>query len=338
MIPGTTVGKNQGQRRMKVIWHWPGLTGLDEIRRACPDIDFLPAETAGELEKVLGEPEIAVCGQGAYRQDAAEVYKRRPGKLRWIQFRAAGIDLAVPFGFPKNVMITNAPGMSSPTISSHALAMLLSLWRGLNEWTALQPKGWNRDPDVVGRMVCPDNKVMVVIGYGSIAQALCQRAKAFGMKVIVVSRAAEQGPHVDKVVRRDKLREALAEADAVAMCTALAADNRHMLGRAELACMKKSAILLNISRGELVDEAALIEALRENRIGGAGLDVYEEEPCPADNPLWRLPNVVCTPHCAARGGNDVENFTRFLADQLRRWQGGEQPLHVLGPDRLTLSR
>ena len=320
---------------MKVIWHWPGLTGLDDIRRACPDVDFLPVETAEELQKVLGEPEITVCGQGAYRDDAAEIYKRSPGKLRWIQFRAAGVDTAVPFGFPKDVIVTNAPGMSSPTISSHALAMLLHLWRRLNEWTALQPMGWDRDSGVVGRMVCLDNKVMVVIGYGSIAQALCQRAKAFGMKVIVVSRAAEKGPYVDDVKRRDKLHEALAEADAVAMCTALAADNRHMLGRAELARMKKSAILLNISRGELIDEAALVEALRNGQIAGAGLDVYEQEPCPADNPLWRLPNVVCTPHVAARGGSDVENFTRFMADQLRRWRAGEKPLHILGPDRLT---
>ena len=321
---------------LKIIWHFVDLLGLDGIRAAVPDVDFIGVESPAELERHLPGAEITVIGQTRYDQTTAEIYKAKGGDLRWMQFRPSGMDKAARFGVPDNVIISNAPGMSSPVIAEHVFAHLLTLTRRLRDWQKVQQGGeWMRPKAIIEHMQSLDGMTLAVIGYGAIAQAVCVRAKAFGMRVVVVSRAAEPGPHVDAAFRRERLGDACAEADAVAMCASLAKDTHHLLGAAAIARMKPSAFILNIGRGELIDEAAMIAALSDGRIKGAGLDVFEGEPAKPDNPLWKMENVVFTPHVAARGGNDVAEFRKFFTENLRRYRAGEDLMNVIGPDRLA---
>jgi phosphoglycerate dehydrogenase-like enzyme len=155
------------------------------------------------------------------------------------------------------------------------------------------------------------------------------------MKVILVSRDSKIGPTVDDVVGRNKLIEVLARADVVSMCTTLTTETHHMLGRKELAAMKPTAFLLNVARNDLVDERALINALTEKRIAGAGLDVFNPEPLEENHAFWDLENCIVTPHVSGNGYDSEPLTTEILTAVLNSYLAGETAKTILGPERLT---
>lgn len=239
----------------------------------------------------------------------------RMRRLEWVQSLTTGVDnLLAMEEMPKGVPISRCTGVQGPQMSELALTLMLALARRLPELLEAQCRGeWQRRPQALlhGKTVC-------LLGLGSIAETLALYCRTLGMNVTGVS-GRESAPHVERIYPRARLTEAAADADFLVVLVPLTPETRHVVGAEVLAAMKPEAFLVNIARGGCVDEAALRDALREGRIAGAGIDVFETEPLPPDNPLWRAPNTVITPHVG--GFADVyhkqcfptvlENFRRY---------------------------
>ena len=180
-----------------------------------------------------------------------------------------------------------------------------------------------------------EEATLVIVGFGSIGQEIARKAKAFDMRVITVTRAGRAGPTVDQAVTREQLHEVLPQADIVVLCLPVEPDTIRMFGDAEFARMKTDALFVNVGRGDLVDEDALIRALAAKRIGGAALDVTTVEPLPADSPLWTFDNVLISPHSAGTGNDGAGRFIALITENLRRYRAGEPLIGLgrLGEDR-----
>ena len=224
---------------------------------------------------------------------------------------------------PRGIPVCAASGIKGPTVAEHAMLLLLASFRRIRDIERARDKReWIRD-HMHNTARTLEDATLVVVGFGAIGQQIARKAKAFDMRVIVVSRAGRPGPTVDEAVPRERLHEVLPRADAVVLCLPVEPDTIRLFGDAEFACMKRDAIIINVGRGELVDEDALIRALKANRIGGAALDVTTVEPLPASSPLWTLDNVLISPHCAGCGKDGSERFNAIFAENLRRYRAGE---------------
>ena len=216
----------------------------------------------------------------------------RARRLRWIQVMGAGVERFLVPDLGDDVVITRAAGIFGPWMAEYAIGWALWTTQKMEHFRTLQrARHWEpTDPTRLrGRTLC-------VVGLGDIGRAVARLGRAFAMRVTGVSRSGRRAREVHQVFRPRALRRALGDADFVVVTVPLTEATRGLLGAAELAAMKPGAWLINVARGAVVDEAALLHALRARAIGGAVLDVFSEEPLPPGHPFWRLDNVVVTPH------------------------------------------
>ena len=244
-------------------------------------------------------------------------------RLRWIQVTGAGVDrFLADDRIPAGVLLTRADLSFGDQIAEYVMGHLLARTQRLPEVYALQQaKQW--EPLTVEFL---RGRTLGVAGAGSIGRAVAKRARAFGLRTVGITRSGAELPDFDLSYGLDRRASFLADLDVLVLCLPLTAQTRAWIGREELVAMKPSAVLVNVSRGAVVDEPALIDALREGTIGGAILDVFETEPLPAESPLWVLENVTITSHHA--GLNVPEEMIGFFLDNLGRFRGG-QPLKGL---------
>lgn len=246
--------------------------------------------------------------------------------LRLIQVSFAGVDrLMVPELLAHDTVLANASGIHGTTIAEHVFMLMLALARQLpRTMRAAAEKEWSRtNADVL------EGKTMGIVGYGSIGQAIARRAKAFGMRVLATRRHAQPDQWADQVWDGSRLPDLLSQSDYVILATPLTPETHHLIGAQELDLMQESAVLVNIARGPVVDEKALIACLQAGNIRGAGLDVFETEPLPPESPLWSLPNVVLTPHQAGSQPDYEQRAFAVFIDNLRRLQAGEPLRNVV---------
>jgi len=245
-------------------------------------------------------------------------YLARASRLRWIQVTGAGVDrFLADAEIPSGVMLTRADLSFGDQIAEYVMGHLLARTQRLPEVYALQrTKQW--EPLTVEFL---RGRTLGVAGAGSIGRAVAARARAFGMRTTGITRSGSEFAGFDTCYGPDDRAAFLADLDILVLCLPLTSETRGWIGRAELAAMKPSAILVNVARGAIVDEPALVDALREGTIGGAILDVFETEPLPADSPLWSLHHVTITSHHAGLNipGEMIdfflENLARFRTDQ-----------------------
>ena len=253
-------------------------------------------------------------------------------RLRWVHCFNAGTDHPV-FGrlLERGVCLTNSPGASATPIAHTAIAGLLSLARGLPLFGAAQRERRWLEPGEVAAPRDLGGQTLVVVGLGGIGGEIARIARALGLYVIGVRRSGPGGEDpVDELVAPERLREVLPRADWLAIACPLTDATRGWIDASALALLPTGAHVLNVARGEIVDETALVAALRSGRIAGAYLDVFEVEPLPGDSPLWTLPNVIATPHAAALSdGNQARQAEHFLAN-LARWLRGEPLANRVG--------
>ena len=309
--------------------------GLIRITEEHPELNWTIACTPEERAAAIVDTEILVLAEAVCCAELGKLLLNAK-KLRWIQFSTAGIDQCVRFGLPTHIPITSGSGIKAPTVAEHAISLLLALVRHLRDLeTERTAQRWSRTT-LFPKIGSLEDATLVIVGYGHIGQDIARKAKAFDMRTIVVSRAAKPGPNVDEIMPRARLREALALADAVILCTQPSPETDNMIGKDELAIMTKTACIVNVARGEMIEEPALIEALKEGRLAGAALDVTLKEPLPADHPLWHMDNVLISPHVAGAGG-DGGGYKRFAArfsENLRRLKSGEPLLLQIAPEHL----
>lgn len=259
-----------------------------------------------------------------------EAVQRAP-KLRWIHSTAAGVDqLLYPEILEREIVITSSSGIHQPLVE-HVFAMLLGLTRRLHVAIRNQAqRRWERS-QAVGDEI--RGKTMGVLGLGHIGAEIAEKAQVFSMRVIGTKRTPAAVAGVDSVYSPEGLAEVLRESDAVVVALPLTTETRGLIGERELRTMKPTAILINIGRGPIVQERALIRALQERWIGGAGLDVFEREPLPADSPLWGMEHVIVTPHVSGTSPGYMDAAVPLLCDNLRRYLDGTPMLNLVDKTR-----
>ncbi len=249
--------------------------------------------------------------------------------LRWLQVFNAGVDHPVFQRFVANgVRLTTAAGSSAEPIAQTALAGLLMLARGFPHWIDAQARrAWEPIP-LTGTPSDLRGQTLLVFGLGAIGSELARLARVFGLRVIGVRRSpAVSGDPVDELHPPARLRELLPRADWLALCCALTDETRGVIDAAALALLPSGARVLNVARGGVVDEPALIAALRAGRLAGAYLDVFAEEPLPPASPLWTLPNVIVTPHNSAVSRGNESRQTEVFLRNIERYGRGEPLLN-----------
>lgn len=255
-------------------------------------------------------------------------------RLRWIHAPVAGVGHLLHSELvASDIVLTNASGMSAGTISEHVIAVTLAMFRKLpRAFAAQQAREWVQDEIATPpacRMIAGSS--VLVVGLGAIGLAVGRALSNLGARVVGVRRHVTNDlpSGVAEVHSSDKLRDVLPAADLVIVAAAETSETRHLIGAEELAAMRPTAVLVNISRGTLIDEAALVAALSANAIGGAALDVFEQEPLPPDHPLWAFPNVLITPHTAGFRPDHWDAAVAMFADNLRRFDAGQPLLNVV---------
>jgi len=237
-------------------------------------------------------------------------------RLRWTQCMGAGVERLLGPELPPRVIVTRAAGIFGPWMAEYTLGRCLWVNQRIERFRRQQREHRWAPADPVplrGQTLC-------VLGMGDIGRHIGRTAKALGMRVIGVSRSGRRVPEAHRVYRSHALRTALGQADFVAVTLPLSADTVGLVGAPELAAMKPSAWLINIARGPVVDEKALLKALSERRIGGAVLDVFDQEPLPAEHPFWGLDNAALTPHIA--GPSTPAEIAPIFNNNLRRYLSG----------------
>ncbi len=250
--------------------------------------------------------------------------------VRWVHSRAAGIDnLLFPELVDSPVPLTNGTGVFSPPLGEFALAAILFFAKDLRRMIRSQAAG-NWDPFDITEI---SGRTVGMIGYGDIGRAVATRVRAMGMQVMAVKRHGPPLYNVDPLVSviysPDRRIEMISRCDYLVVAAPLTAETRGMIGEAEFAAMKPDAVVINLGRGPVVDEAAMIRALAEKRIQGAALDVFDQEPLPAGHPLYRLDNVLLSPHCADHTPDWLERAMQFFIDQFERFRKNEPLLNVV---------
>ena len=303
------------------VWTLPH-SALAALEREFPAVRFIAPADRAEADARLPEADV-VLGWAVTPRNFATAKR-----LRWIHVTAAGVGAQL---FPElaasDVALTNGRGLHSASMAEHTLGVILAFARKLHlardaqrerRWT--QRELWTGEPPFAALA----GATLGLVGLGRVGEAVAASARALGMRVLAVRRrpacantpaAAASSAHEQWGLER--LADLLAASDWVVLAAPLTADTRHLIGAAQLAQMKREAVLINLGRGALIDERALIAALTEGRIAGAGLDVFEEEPLPQGSPLWGMPQVIVTPHISGLGPRYWERAMEQFATHLR---------------------
>ncbi|MEF8773425.1 MAG: D-2-hydroxyacid dehydrogenase [Halobacteriales archaeon] len=270
-------------------------------------LDVAVAETAAETRDLLADAEVAVTG----RFDA-ELLDDAPA-LRWLQAMSAGVDYLPQDALSEaGVALTSAAGVHAEPIGEQVLGYMLAFERDLHVAARNQARGvWERDHDA-GELA---GKTLGIVGLGAIGSRVAQLGQAFRMEVVGTKRTPEDAPEAaDEAFGPDGLATVLRRSDYLVVACPLTDETRGLIGREELRTLGSDGVLVNVARGEVVDQEALVRALQYRTIRGAALDVFEEEPLPPDSPLWDLSNVVLTPHMAGSTPKYADRLADLFAN------------------------
>jgi phosphoglycerate dehydrogenase-like enzyme len=305
----------------------PGASHLKPFDSLPASVNLVVSNQLNELQQAVQDADVILNGF-----PAAPLFKQAFGfarRLRWVHSLSAGVEkILFPELIASPVVLTNARGVFKRSLSEFVMASVLHFAKDLRRLIRNQQAGvWEQF-----QMLELHGKAMGVIGYGEIGHACAQRAHDFGMKILGLRRRPElskDDPLLAAVFGPDELHRLLAESDYVVLAAPSTPLTKKLLGKAEFAAMKPSAVFINIGRGTLVDEAALIEALKEGRIHGAALDVFETEPLPAGHPLFQLENLLLSPHCADHTPGFYEMDLEFFIENLHRFLKGEPLVNIV---------
>lgn len=302
----------------EVISSSPGLVSRVELTRS---------QNKDHLRELLPQADILVSF--SITPENFKIAKN----LKWIHLAVAGVDESVfPELLKSKVIITACKGMHSHTISEHILGMILAFAKGIHLSTLRQvQKNWAFN-EVMKHRFELKGKTLGIIGLGGIGLELARKSKCLGIRVIGMKNRLKKGErikYVDRIFVKEKLPELLSLSDFVALALPLTDETVHLIGEKELTQMKNSSYLINTSREKIIDEKALIDALENKKIAGAGLDVFEEEPLSPDSRLYYLENVIITPHVAGTMVDYFQKVAEIFKENLKRYMSGKKMLNLV---------
>lgn len=310
------------------VWHpfteWrPKPLMAETIRSRWPEMRVLHLPDYDKLPEELPDTDIFV----GYSLRAKQLKEAK--KLKWLHSTAAGVaQLMYPELRDSGILVTNPSGVFSVPMAEHTMGLLLALARNFPDSVRQQDRAnWSQQElwDKPQHLTELNGQVLLIVGYGSIGRELAKRARAFELRVWGVTRSGKgDGSLGEKIFPVARLQEVLPEADYVVISAPETAETKHLIGAREIAKMKRGARLINVGRGSLLDEAALIRALETGALGGAALDVAETEPLPPESPLWHAPNLLITPHTSAVSDRLWQRQTKLLVELLERWFDGKE--------------
>lgn len=296
----------------------------DELQRHFPDVSFVSPDAEQEQVREVVDADAMIGWPTSEHLAAAR-------KLRWVHVSSAGIDpiTSVPELIQSDIILTNGRGSAGGAIADHCFALILAFTRQLPGFTEdQQAKVWGRSARAPQMRELSD-ATLGIVGLGNIGGEIARRGAGFRMNIVAVDlNPAARAPGVERVWGLDRLDELMQVSDYLAVSVPRTRETIGLIDSRRLALMKSSSFLVVVSRGRIVEEEALIVALQEGRLAGAGLDVTATEPLPADSPLWELPNVILTPHVSGHAAQTRERGRKILFENLRRFVAGESLLNV----------
>ena len=301
---------------------------VDQLRRDFPQHAFLDAWDRDTLRRLLPDADVAFTPFVD-----RDVFAAAP-RLRWVQSPAVGVgSLMFPELLASDVVITTARGIRARAIAEHILGVTIALARRLpiairaqveHRWAQADIEG----PEIDVRTL--HGQRMGIVGLGAIGSELAAIAGPFGFRITAIRRTAgSPPPGVDAVWPPERLHDLLAHSDVVVIAAPHTPQTKRLIGRAEVDRIKPGALLINVARGKMIDDDAVVAALRDGRLGGAALDVFSVEPLPASSPYWDMPNVIVTPHVSGALRDYWTPLVALFAENLRRFESGELLLNVV---------
>ncbi len=319
------------------VWHpftlWrPPQEMAAQIRQRWPGMRVVHLPSYEHVSDQLPDTDILV-GYSLRRDQFA-----RAKKLKWIHATAAGVgQLMYPELRQSNVLLTNASGIHAVPMSEHILGMIIAMARRFPDAFRCQAQGRWAQQEVWDGPPHPrelQGQVLLIVGFGSTGRELARRIQPLGMRIWGVTRSGRGDAQLaERILPATELANALLQADFIVLAAPETPQTRRMIGAKALALVKPSAYLINVARGTLVDEEALVAALRTRTIAGAAIDVAEEEPLPPESPLWKLDNIFITPHVSAASDRMWERQMQLLMENLERWFNGQELLNQVNLER-----
>jgi len=287
-------------------------------RIIAPRFPDLTVETVGTLDGLKANVARADILMSFGVRLPRGIFANTP-QLKWVHAFGTGVDgIADQETLRRDVLITSTRGIHGPPVAEAALASMLALSRDLPRTVRAQDRrAWDK-----WRMQLLDRRTVGILGVGAIGEALAPRCKAMGMTVVGVSRSPRPCAGFDRMVARAGLDRVVGEFDYLVLLLPLEPDTRHIIGDRVLAAMKPTSFLINVARGGVLDDAALVRALQSRQLAGAALDVFDQEPLPTDHPFWGMTNVIITPHFGGYYDRYVEDSADQLCRNLQRFLAG----------------
>lgn len=317
---------------MKIVVFWrSGGERVMEIVQKLPQVKCAFVGTEEELAEEIGDSQVLILSGLEYSSSVLQVLQERGEHLQWIQATSAGVDKFFDCGLPAGIVFTRGGGLWDKPVAEHAMAMILAFARKMRLIDRLQKRReWAKWP-IDASINSLEGKILGILGYGSIGRELARKGNSFDMEIwgLCRRRQEERNTLLDRILGPEDLATLLQGSDFLVISLPLTRQTYHLVGADELRLMKQNAILINVARGGIVDEQALVAALEDGHLAGAGLDVYEEEPLPANHPLWEMDNVIVSPHVAGATELRVDKALCLIEDNIRRFLEGRPLLHLV---------
>jgi phosphoglycerate dehydrogenase-like enzyme len=298
--------------------------GLEDVKKDFPSIEWVDGKSPESMTEHIVDAEIVY---GHVNSEQMQLAKN----LKWIHSHSAGVDwvLRIPELIASDVVVTNTTGGHANTISEHTIGMLISLTRGFPHLARAQgEKRWAQPLEFTP--IGLSGRTMGIVGLGNIGSAIARVAQAMQMRVIAVdARDLDNPQHVEACWGLDELDHLLSESDVVVVTVPFTPATKDMISGEQIARMKDQSYLVGISRGGIINEQALSDALKSGKLAGAAVDVTAVEPLPSEDPLWDAPNLIITPHCCGTSEQTYREVTEFLRTNLNRYIAGEPLVNVI---------
>ena len=314
-------------KHLVLIAHTLTPQNIERIKQVSPDTDVVCVEELPLIEKFLPDATIFVGELDPRLLPLAR-------NLKWVHLPWAGLDKILYPEFVKSeIILTSSKGLHKHQMTEHLFAMILTFSRRLMTYSRFQvEKRWDSSPFREFELL--HGKTLGTLGVGTIGSEMARAAKAFGMRVVGMKRDPSiPVEHVDVLIGPESLSRLLRESDHIVVVLPLTKETRSLIAKKEFDLMERAPYFYNFARGAIVHEDDLISALREGKIKGAGLDVFEEEPLPPTSPLWEMENVIITPHVAGLIPHYMREALGLFIENLRRYLGGEELLNVVNKAR-----